>query len=214
MLGVGEEAQRAEHADQRGADLMAHRREEGPLRAIGSLRLLCRSREPLYFRLAGITLTVPPLRSRTAEIEPLARAIAARAAASLRRVDPTLSREALTELQRYPWPGNVRELRNVMERAVVLAPGSTILPEHLLLAPTQPEAPTRAAATRTLEASPSTLHEELGSIARQRILDALEACAGNQTQAALMLGMPRRTFVARLDDYGIPRPLKGPAKTT
>jgi two-component system, NtrC family, response regulator AtoC len=168
-------------------------------------------RQDLYFRLAGITLTVPPLRARAAEIEPLARMFGARAAASMRRPEPTISREALTELCRYGWPGNVRELRNVMERAVVLAPGTTIFPEHLLLAPAPAleGAPARAAAVRTIEAPSASLHEELGSIARQRIIDALEACAGNQTQAALMLGMPRRTFVARLDEYGIPRPRKG-----
>ena len=170
-------------------------------------------RQDLYFRLAGITLTVPPLRSRAGEIEPLARMFGARAAASMRRQEPMLSREALAELMRYGWPGNVRELRNVMERAVVLAPGATIMPEHLLLAPAQPERPPRAAAVRTVEAPVASLHEELGSIERQRIIDALESCAGNQTQAALMLGMPRRTFVARLDEYGIARPRKGARKT-
>jgi DNA-binding NtrC family response regulator len=166
-------------------------------------------RQDLFFRLNGMTLTVPPLRERPGEIEPLARAFAARVAASLGRPAPSLSREALAELSRYPWPGNVRELRNVMERAVVLAPGASILPEHLLLAPVRAAAPSRPAAVEEpTAAGPVALQDELGAIERQRIVDALEACAGNQTQAAAMLGMPRRTFVARLDAYGIPRPRK------
>jgi DNA-binding NtrC family response regulator len=166
-------------------------------------------RQDLLFRLNGMTMTVPPLRARQAEIEPLARAFAARAAASMGRPLPSLSREALAELGRYPWPGNVRELRNVMERAVVLAPGAKILPEHLLLEPVRAEPKARAAPVDEPTASGSMpLSDELGAIERQRIVDALEACAGNQTQAAAMLGMPRRTFVARLDAYGIPRPRK------
>src|SRR5262249_55945832 len=88
-------------------------------------------RQDLFFRLNGISLTVPPLRARPDEIEPLGRAFAIRAAASMGWPEPALSREAIAELRRYPWPGNVRELRNVMERAVILAPAATILPEHL-----------------------------------------------------------------------------------
>jgi DNA-binding NtrC family response regulator len=174
-------------------------------------------RQDLFFRLSGITLTIPPLRERRAEIEPLARLFAARSAAQLGRPAPGISRAALDALVRHSWPGNVRELRNVMERAVVLAEADEITPDHLLLPSAKP-AETRAApsAAPAVDPAPAAaggagaagLRAELDAIERQRILDALAAAAGNQTQAAAALGMSRRTFIARLDEYGIPRPRK------
>src|SRR5262249_45596527 len=121
-------------------------------------------RQDLFFRLNGMTITVPPLRARPGEIEPLARVFAARAAASMGRPEPARSRGALAELARYPWPGNVRELRNVMERAVVLAPGANILPEHLLLEQVKAAAPSRsAAADEATVAGPRALQQELSA---------------------------------------------------
>ncbi|WP_437279713.1 sigma 54-interacting transcriptional regulator [Sorangium sp. So ce375] len=187
-------------------------------------------REDLFFRLNGIALTIPPLRARTSEIAPLARAIADRTASALGRPAPAFAPETLAALEAHRWPGNIRELRNVIERAVVLSGGDTLLPEHLLLdaaaAPPPLEArpvtppvearPAAAPAEATAHAGavPSAegaggLRSELDAIERRRIVDALEQCAGNQTQAAALLGMPRRTFVARLSAYGIPRPRKG-----
>jgi two-component system response regulator AtoC len=79
-----------------------------------------RFRRDLYFRLNGMTLKIPPLRERREEVEALARAFLARAAAQGGLVAaPTLTREALAALREHPWPGNVRELRNVIERAVL-----------------------------------------------------------------------------------------------
>ncbi|MFT3767364.1 MAG: sigma 54-interacting transcriptional regulator [Minicystis sp.] len=168
-------------------------------------------RQDLLFRLNGITLTIPPLRERPQEIEPLSRMFAARAAAKMGRPAPALTREALTALKQHGWRGNVRELRNVMERAVVLAEAGAIAVEHLLL-PVAPE-PVAAATTARIDARAKAgggahLRSELAAIERQRILDALDACAGNQTHAAAMLGMARRTLVGRLAEYGIPRPRK------
>ncbi|WP_437958926.1 sigma 54-interacting transcriptional regulator [Sorangium sp. So ce119] len=193
-------------------------------------------REDLFFRLNGIALTIPPLRARVAEIAPLARAIAERTAGALGRRAPAFAPETIAALEAHPWPGNIRELRNVIERAVVLSGGDTVLPEHLLLdaaatppaaaplappldtsvapagATLAPATPAKAAdedagAARSGQ-SAGDLRRELDAIERRRIVDALEQCAGNQTQAAALLGMPRRTFVARLDAYGIPRPRK------
>ncbi|APR76147.1 Response regulator of zinc sigma-54-dependent two-component system [Minicystis rosea] len=179
-------------------------------------------RQDLYFRLGGIPLVIPPLRERRGEIEPLAHLFAGRAASQLGRPAPRIAPSALAVLEAYAWPGNVRELRNVMERAVVLAETDEITPDHLLLAGSRPasEAPAAApepAATATADlaaparaalASGAGLRAELDALERQRILDALSAAAGNQTQAAAALGMSRRTFIARLDEYGIPRPRK------
>ncbi|XXY45786.1 sigma 54-interacting transcriptional regulator [Sorangium sp. So ce269] len=196
-------------------------------------------REDLFFRLNGIALTIPPLRARVSEIAPLARALAARTAGALGRRAPAFAPETLAALEAHRWPGNIRELRNVIERAVVLSGGDTLLPEHLLLddAAAPPQETSAALAAAPPAASPAAppaaspaaappqaadedaggarsspnagdLRSELDAIERRRIVDALEQCAGNQTQAAALLGMPRRTFVARLDAYGIPRPRK------
>ena len=92
---------------------------------------LGRFREDLYFRLNGALVAVPPLRERTSEIEPLATEFIRATCADLgRRAAPALQPESLLMLQRYAWPGNVRELKNFIERAVLVAPGDEILPEH------------------------------------------------------------------------------------
>ena len=153
-------------------------------------------RHDLYFRLAGVVLAIPPLRARPLEIEALARTFAATAAARLGREAPALSDRAIAALRAHDWPGNVRELRNVVERAVLLAETGVIEAAELQLeapAPTPPGA---------------GLSDELATIERQRIIAALDKCNGNQTRAADLLGMPRRTFIKRLATYNIPRPRK------
>ncbi|MFT3772571.1 MAG: sigma 54-interacting transcriptional regulator [Minicystis sp.] len=172
-------------------------------------------RQDLFFRLNGITLTIPPLRRRVSEIAPLARVFAEQAAQQLDRAAPTLSREVVAMLERYAWPGNIRELRNVVERAVVLCLGDTILHDHL---------PARIAGTPALVASPpppprgggtdadgsavERLTLELDEVEKRRVMRALEQCQGNQTKAAAALGISRTTLVARLERYGLPRPRK------
>ncbi len=154
-----------------------------------------RFRQDFYFRLNGISIAVPPLRDRRDEILLLAKRFVAEAASRARRSPPTLDAAAERALLAHPWPGNVRELKNVVERAVVLASGSTISPEHFHLEP---------AAGKPGPSSPKAAEPD----ERQRILDALEQCAGNQTKAAKLLGFSLRTLVSRLDQYGIPRPRK------
>jgi transcriptional regulator with PAS, ATPase and Fis domain len=88
-------------------------------------------REDLYYRLAGITLTIPPLRERASEIVPLALRFLRMTAAKMGRSEPTLSPDARVAMLRYSWPGNVRELRNVIDRALVLAAGDTIELSHM-----------------------------------------------------------------------------------
>src|SRR5262249_45444280 len=72
-----------------------------------------RFREDLYYRLNGVTRTVPPLRERISEIEPLARLFLDRACERFGAPAMALSPAAIGALERHPWPGNVRELRNV-----------------------------------------------------------------------------------------------------
>lgn len=88
-------------------------------------------RADLFFRLNGVTLAVPPLRRRRAEIVPLATMFVELAATRHGRNAPVLSPEAANQLVEMPWPGNVRQLRNTIERAVVMCTGPVLRPEHL-----------------------------------------------------------------------------------
>jgi two-component system response regulator AtoC len=182
-------------------------------------------RQDLFFRLNGLTITIPPLRERRSEIGELARGFLAQACQDINRPPISVSPEAMALLMAYAWPGNIRELKNVMERAVVLCDGMEILPDHLPLekmqVPTDPVSSTSGAGvaadaeSEAAALAPSgavgsnTPNDGAKSVERQRIIDALAACAGNQSRAAKLLGMPRRTFVSKLDLYGIPRPQKG-----
>jgi DNA-binding NtrC family response regulator len=126
-------------------------------------------------------------------------------------------------LEHYSWPGNIRELRNVMERAVLLCTDGTITLDHL---PVQKMRATLAARPAPVSHSPTSLlgaveggrgerstadsiRKEMEALERQRIVEMLERCGGNQTQAAKNLGISRRTLVNRIEAYDIPRPRKG-----
>jgi DNA-binding NtrC family response regulator len=177
-----------------------------------------RFREDLYFRLNGMTLEIPPLRDRVDEIPALARLFLERVAQQMGQPPPPLGRDVVAHLQDYAWPGNIRELRNVMERALLLSSGAAITPEHLPLEkmkrsarvsvppPSKPEPlPASAPSAPTGVVEPAAAIT-LGELERQAILDALVRCAGNQSRAAELLGIPRRTFCKRLAEYNIPRP--------
>ena len=162
-------------------------------------------RRDLFFRLNSITIEIPPLRQRLSEIEPLARRFAKMAAQRLRLPPPEIDAEVLVRLRRYQWPGNIRQLRNVMERAVVLAEGGRItadlLPADTYVGPVPK--PSVSASPSPPAASTDDVDDE-----RQRILEALDRCAGNQTRAAELLGISRRTLVSRMAEYNLPRPRK------
>ena len=171
-------------------------------------------REDLFFRLNGLTIVIPPLRRRTTEIAQLARQFLGRAAERAGRPPPLLPDATLRVLGEHPWPGNVRELRNVMERVAVLCSERILLPEHFVshgalvrkgsLAP-----PSEAEPSRESSGSSATLRDELSAVERQRIEGALESCHGNQSEAARVLGMSRRSLIRRIEAYGIRRPHKG-----
>lgn len=170
-----------------------------------------RFRQDLYFRLNGMTITVPPLRERRADVPELVRRFAARTAKLMSVAEPDISEEAMARLASHDWPGNVRELRNVIDRAVALAGGSAIGIEHLVfdVAPVSARAPSGAMPAAD-GASDGALRDGLAAEEKRRILAALESCDGNQTRAAELLSMPRRTLVARLQEYGLTKPRRKP----
>jgi transcriptional regulator with PAS, ATPase and Fis domain len=158
-------------------------------------------RADLYYRLNGMTLTIPPLRERPADVPVLARHFASTLAHAAGHAHaPELSDEALAALAAYDWPGNVRELRNVIERALLVAEGGAIGPAQLAL-PKRPAAARKRGDSRAPAAAAAPSEKE-------RIRAALAACAGNQSRAAKELGISRKVLLARLDKYGLARPRK------
>jgi two-component system, NtrC family, response regulator AtoC len=179
-------------------------------------------RRDLYFRINGMCLRIAPLRKRPDEIEPLARYFLNRFCKQSNIPIPEISPAAWHHLKTYSWPGNVRELKNAMERAPLLCGMGTVQPVHLpsegdLTESMRPPAPKKVSAwpdevtttTSFLDSVPASVAPQSeGDPSYQRIAEALRLCAGNQTRAAQMLGISRRTLVNRLNEYNLPRPRK------
>jgi DNA-binding NtrC family response regulator len=155
-------------------------------------------RDDLYYRLNVGAIQLPPLRERPEDVEPLVAHFITICNEKLGRSVAGVSPQVLAILTRYPWPGNVREIANVIERAMVVAKGSVILPEHL--------PPHLFEATRPIAANgdgnrPPELSLEAAE--REQILRALQASGGKRIEAARLLGLSRRTLYRKLDRYGI-----------
>jgi len=154
-------------------------------------------REDLYYRLNVITITLPPLRERPEDVEPLARhflrRFSERMAKDIHAIDP----KALAAMQAYNWPGNVRELENVMERAVILTTGSHISAEVIPLHSGQKE---------TVQA-PHPEHQThmvpLEEMERHHILTVLKGSHYNKSRTAEILGISRRTLDRRIAEFGL-----------
>ncbi|MBB5192818.1 two-component system response regulator FlrC [Silvimonas terrae] len=158
-------------------------------------------REDLYYRLNVFPLALPALRERPDDVVPLARAMLARHAARMNRRAPALTPEAIRQLAAHGWEGNIRELDNVVQRALILAPGDVIEAAHLYL-PQRPGAPapvmsTAAVVAHVVAAAPT----DLKALEKQHILDALRASGGVRKQAAERLGMSERTLRYKLQQY-------------
>ena len=152
-------------------------------------------REDLYYRLAVITIDVPPLRERPADIPLLARHFAEQAALRAERGRLAISDAAMAELVGRPWRGNVRELENTIERAVILAAGDVIDVADI--------AGPRAAATPALATFAGDVVPTLDELERAHILKVLEHCEGQKTRAAQLLGINRTTLWKKLRQYGL-----------
>jgi two-component system response regulator FlrC len=153
-----------------------------------------RFRVDLYHRLAVFPVRLPPLRARPGDILPLAAHLLARIARELGRPALELQPVAAAALEHYSWPGNVRELANALERAAILAGGTSIGAEHLALAEQRAPAP---------GPPPAALDGTLREIEREAIRRALEATGGHRKQAAARLGIGLRTLYEKIKDYGL-----------
>jgi DNA-binding NtrC family response regulator len=159
-------------------------------------------REDLFYRLAVVRLHLPPLRERPGDLRPLALHYAARFARAYGRALRAVSEGALERLEAHAWPGNVRELRNVVERAVLLAPGDVLLPEHLEIDRRAPAAPEPApGAGETLPGYARTL--SMAELEALHIRQVLEMVDGHFGRAAEILRMHRNTVSRKALEYGI-----------
>jgi serine/threonine-protein kinase PknK len=150
-------------------------------------------REDLYYRIAVVSVALPPLRERTEDLPELCERILERLAREAGKKAPALGQDALRRLAAHPFPGNVRELENVLTRAFVLASGAKLRAEDLDLGERRAPAP-RARSRRDFEADE-----------KERFLSALRAARWNVSVVARSLGIPRNTFYRRLARYGLSR---------
>jgi two-component system nitrogen regulation response regulator GlnG len=176
-------------------------------------------REDLFYRLNVVPIEVPPLRMRKEDIPILANYFVKRFCDELASPPKQIGAEALKVLKGYPWPGNVRELENIIKRAIVLSPGSTILPEVILpflgdnLSNVDMDEIALEEIVRKKLASflskwdgydVSDLHEAVMNRVEKPLLELiLEKTKGNQIRAAKMLGINRNTLRKKIQELKI-----------
>jgi two-component system NtrC family response regulator len=144
-------------------------------------------REDLYYRLAEIVVTIPPLRERNGDAVLMAHAFLRRFAQEQRRGNLALADDAIKAIENHPWPGNVRELLNAIKRAAIMADGVRVTAADIGIAVPagDGEAPT------TSDIDLRTVREQAE---RQAIITALARTSGNIVRASEMLGVSRPTL--------------------
>ncbi len=174
-------------------------------------------RSDLYYRLAGYTLEVPPLRERPEDVPALVEHFLRKCAKELGRPIRGLTVRALRLLCDYPWPGNVRELSNEVHQAVYLCPENRTIESSILsrtlrefeppqeLSATGGMAPVEAEESQHLPAPVGLGLDSLNldDLARQAVEEALRRCRNNQVQAAKLLGLSRQSLRRRMERMGL-----------
>ncbi|MDF1662095.1 MAG: sigma-54 dependent transcriptional regulator [Planctomycetota bacterium] len=155
-------------------------------------------RSDLYYRLDVLSLHLPPLRERRDDVDAIVDRSLTRLSKRIGREKPKITKASLQKLRAYDWPGNIRELQNVIERAIMLARGGEILPEHLV----------RLGSGSSAGGSPGSeggIGEllPLADIEKMHILAVLKNCSGNQRKSARILNISKSTLWRKLKEYGI-----------
>ena len=145
-------------------------------------------REDLYYRLNVFSISIPPVRERRFDIPILCNYFLKKLAASINKPITKFESEAMERLKAYSWPGNVREMKNAIERAVVVAKGSSITADDLPIPPSSKALPD---------------DQSLEAVERVHIKDILEQMGWNITRSAEILGIDRATLYHKIEKYGL-----------
>jgi two-component system response regulator AtoC len=165
-------------------------------------------REDLYYRLNVFPITLPPLRDRPGDVAALVDHFIQKFAQSSGKTIRGVDKDALAQLQSYPWPGNVRELENVIERALILARGTSLSTLDLdfgrraAAAPAGPRATPITAVAETGESGRS-FYKRISDQERNEIVSAVERAQGNIAHAARSLGINRSTLYYRMRKHNL-----------
>ncbi len=149
-------------------------------------------REDLYYRISEITINIPPLRERDGDALMLARVLLDRFAGEYARNIKGFSDDGVRAIQAYAWPGNVREMENRIKRAVIMTEGGNVTAEELELDDVDEPG-----------SLPLNLKQVRENAERQAILDVMNKCDSNITQAAELLGVSRPTLYDLMNKYGL-----------
>jgi two-component system NtrC family response regulator len=150
-------------------------------------------REDLYYRLAVVQISLPPLREREGDIRLLAQFFLNRFSAEVKKPSLTFEAEAVKAMNRYSWPGNVRELENCVRRAAIMAEGKRVTARDLNLD------------NAVAGANVTTLKEAREAVERQMLQQALKKYGGKIAPAAAELGLSRPTIYELMDKLGMSR---------
>jgi DNA-binding NtrC family response regulator len=161
-------------------------------------------REDLYYRLSVFPVTIPPLRERFQDVPELADYFVDKYCREMRKPRKSLSREAVKLLEKYHWPGNVRELENTIERAVILAEGKKITPDHLAI---------RLRRTDEIRLRDGSGLKEIGAHAQMQaergtIIRVLRETRGNKRKTAKILQIDYTTLFDKIKKYKIDKDLQ------
>lgn len=173
-----------------------------------------RFREDLFYRLNAATIEIPPLRERREEIPYLVDAFIEKVCQENGFERKHISSQALSLMHQYNWPGNIRELKNTVERSVIISEGDTIKPEDLAnkisMAGLKPDSQhaagdngPQAQQIIPIDTEVGDMKEIVDGYEKQLIINALKKNSWNQTKAAQMLNVPRRTLVSKIKKYEI-----------
>ncbi|UCD64660.1 MAG: sigma-54-dependent Fis family transcriptional regulator, partial [Candidatus Zixiibacteriota bacterium] len=160
-------------------------------------------REDLYYRLSVFPIHIPALRERPDDVQELAEYFIDKYCREMRKPKKSLSREAIKLLERYHWPGNVRELQNTVERAVILAEGKKVTPDHLAI---------RLRRTGEIQLREGAGLKDIGAHAqrsaeRAAIIRVLKQVRNNKRKAAKVLKIDYTTLFDKIKKYEIDKSL-------